>query len=72
MNEEAFLQAAVEQIGTVVKTPMKTLDKDTFIKVFKYTGDFAKFKNADFKRDCQVKRCEHFNSDPKLYLNALK
>ena len=42
LNEEGFLQAAVEQIGTVVKTPQKTLDKDTFIKVFKYTGDFAK------------------------------
>lgn len=45
LDEEGFLKAAVDAIGTVTKTPNKTLDKDTFIKVFKYTGDFAKFKN---------------------------
>jgi hypothetical protein len=72
IDEESFLKQAVEHIGTVVKTPMKTLDKDTFIKVFKYTGDFAKFKNADLKREAQIKRCKHFNSSPQQYLLALK
>ena len=48
------------------------MDKDTFIKVFKYTGDFAKFKNSDLKREAQIKRCKHFNSSPQQYLLALK
>ena len=50
LDEEGFLKAAVENIGTVTKTPQKTLDKDTFIKVFKYTGEFAKFKNKELKQ----------------------
>ena len=50
LDEEGFLKAAVEAIGTVTKTPQKTLDKDTFIKVFKYTGEFAKFKNTEMKK----------------------
>jgi len=45
LDEEGFLKAACEAIGTVTKTPQKTLDKESFIKVFKYTGEFAKFKN---------------------------
>ena len=72
IDQEAFLKQAVEHIGTVVKTPNNTLDKDTFIKVFKYTGDFAKFKNADLKREAQERRCKHFNSSPQQYLLALK
>ena len=51
IDEEGFLKAAVDAIGTVGKAPDKTLDKDTFVKVFKYTGDFAKFKNAELKRE---------------------
>ena len=50
LDEEGFLKAACEAIGAIVKTPMKTLDKDSFIKVFKYTGEFAKFKNSELKR----------------------
>ena len=72
LDEEGFLKAAVEAIGTVTKTPQKTLDKDTFIKVFKYTGEFAKFKNTEMKKTAQAKRCEHFDGDAKAYLAALK
>jgi len=50
LDEEGFLKAAVEAIGAVTKTPSKTLDKESFIKVFKYTGEFAKFKNAELKK----------------------
>ena len=44
------MKAAVDAIGEVKKTPGNTLEKDTFIKIFKYTGDFAKFKNASMKK----------------------
>lgn len=44
VSEEEFLKRAVEAIGEVKKAG-KVLDKDTFVKIFKYTGDFAKFKN---------------------------
>ena len=72
LDEEGFLKAAVEAIGTVTKTTQKTLDKDTFIRVFKYTGDFAKFKNAALKKVAQEKRCEHFGGDAQAYLASLK
>lgn len=51
ITEEGFLKAAVDAIGEVGKAADKTLDKDTFIKVFKYTGDFAKFKNSELKKE---------------------
>ena len=60
LDEEAFLKAAVEAIGEVKKTPQNTLDQKSFIKVFKYTGDFAKFKNQNMKAIAQERRCEHF------------
>ena len=60
LDEEAFLKAAVEAIGEVKKTPQNTLDQKSFIKVFKYTGDFAKFKNQNMKAVAQERRCEHF------------
>ena len=72
MDEEGFLKAACEAIGTVTKTPQKTLDKESFIKVFKYTGEFAKFKNTEIKKVAQAKRCEHFGGEPSAYLTALK
>ena len=72
LDEEGFLKAAVDNIGTVAKTAQNTLDKDSFIKVFKYTGDFAKFKNAELKRTAQATRCEHFGGDAQAYLAALK
>ena len=49
MSESEFLEKAMDVIGTLNKTPRKTLDKDSFIKVFKYTGEFAKLKCADLK-----------------------
>jgi len=72
LDEEGFLKAAVEAIGDVKKTSQNTLEKDTFIKVFKYTGDFAKFKNSAMKKDAQTKRCEHFGGDAQAYLASLK
>lgn len=72
LDEEGFLKAAVDNIGEIRKTANNTLEKDSFIKVFKYTGDFAKFKNAELKRTAQNKRCEHFSGDPQAYLAALK
>lgn len=72
LGEEGYIKAAVEAIGEVKKTPQKTLEKETFIKVFKYTGDFAKFKNKELKKAAQDKRCEHFGGDAGKYLEALK
>jgi len=49
VSEEEFVVRAVEAIGELKKTPQKTLDKESFIKVFRYTGDFAKMKGRDLK-----------------------
>ncbi len=72
ITEEEFLNKAVEKIGTVQKTANKTLTKDSFIKIFKYTGDFAKLKSRDAKAKSQENRCKEFGKDPKKYLEALK
>jgi hypothetical protein len=72
ISEEEFLEKAMETIGPIKKTEKKTLQKDTFIKVFKYTGDFAKLKNKELKKQAQEKRCEHFGKDPAHYLTSLK
>lgn len=66
------MEAAAIAIGEVKKTARKTLEKETFIKVFKYTGDFAKKKNAALKQDAQIKRSECFNVDHKKYIETLK
>ena len=50
LDDEGFLKATVDAIGTITKAADKTLDKDTFLKVFKYTGEFAKFKNGEMKK----------------------
>jgi len=50
MTEEQFLDKAAELIGPLNKTKNKTLAKDSFIKVFKFTGEFAKLKSKDIKR----------------------
>jgi hypothetical protein len=71
LSEEEFLEQAVAAIGPLKKTQKKTLEKDTFIRVFKYMGDFAKLKNRDMKKFAQAKRCEAFE-DSKKYLDALK
>lgn len=71
MKDDDFVKQAVELIGEAKKAN-KILEKDTFIKIFKYTGDFAKFKNTDVKKKAQEGRCEHFEKDAKKYLDALK
>jgi hypothetical protein len=72
ITEEEFLNKAVEKIGTIQKTANKTLAKESFIKIFKYTGDFAKLKSRDAKAKAQENRCKEFGKDPKKYLDALK
>lgn len=72
MSEEAFVEKAIELIGEVKKNENKTLHKDTFIKIFKYTGDFAKLRSKDIKQKAQEERAVHFNADHKLYLEALQ
>ena len=49
ISEEAFVEKALEKIGEVKKNDNKTLQKDTFIKIFKYTGDFAKLRSKGIK-----------------------
>ena len=53
MSEEEFVEKAVALIGEVKKNENKTLHKDTFIKIFKYTGDFAKLRSKDLKTKAQ-------------------
>jgi len=72
LSEDEYLVKACEAIGEVKKTQRKTLEKDTFIKVFKYTGDFAKLKNKDLKAKAQETRSEFFEIDHKKYLDSLK
>lgn len=72
ITEEEFLNRAVEKIGSIQKTARKTLTKESFIKIFKYTGDFAKLKSRESKARAQETRCREFGKDPKKYLDALK
>ena len=44
------MEKATEAIGPIKKTNKKTLEKDSFVKIFKYTGDFAKLKNKELKK----------------------
>jgi hypothetical protein len=72
VGEEGFIKQVSEAIGAVKKDKNKLIEKDTFIKIFKYTGDFAKFKNKELKKAAQGKRCEHFDKDAAKYLETLK
>ena len=72
MSEEQFIEKAVEAIGELKKTAKKTLTKESFIKVFRYTGDFAKMKGKELKAKAQDKRCEYFGKDHEKYLKTLK
>lgn len=72
LSEDDFIAKVVENIGEIKKTENKTLQKDTFIKIFKYTGDFAKLRSKGIKAVAQEERCKHFNVDNKLYLEALQ
>jgi hypothetical protein len=58
-TEEDFVKQAIEHIGEVKKVN-KMLDKDSFIKIFKYTGDFAKYKNQALKKQAQEQRVAQF------------
>lgn len=70
-TDEEFMEKAMELIGPLKKTKNKTLQKDSFIKVFKYCGEFAKMRSKEIKKQAQVNRCEHFEKDSKAYLKAL-
>ena len=72
MTEEEFLEKAIEHIGEVKKNENKTLSKDSFIKIFKYTGDFAKLRSKGMKAKAQEERISHFNTDHQEYLKALQ
>ena len=48
LTEEQFLDQVATVIGEVKKNEDKTLTKDSFIKIFKYTGDFAKMRSHGF------------------------
>jgi len=72
MSEDEFVNQVVEKIGDIKKNENKTLAKDSFIKIFKYTGDFAKLRSKDIKSKAQVDRCEYFGVDSKKYLEALQ
>jgi len=48
LTEEQFLDQVATVIGEVKKNEDKTLTKDSFIKIFKYTGDFAKMRSVGF------------------------
>ncbi len=72
ITEEEYLTKAIELIGTVQKTKNKTLSKESFIKIFKYTGDYAKLKSKELKQKAQENRCQEFGKDSRKYLEALK
>ena len=71
LSEPDFLEMVVEKIGPLKKNENKTLHKDSFIKIFKYTGDFAKLKSKGLKQKSQDERLIHFNENHKAYLDAL-
>ena len=49
ISEADFLKKAVELTGEIKKNDNKTLTKDSFIKIFKYAGDFAKLRSKGIK-----------------------
>ena len=71
MSEADFVKEAIRLIGPVKKHD-KLLDKECFIKIFKYTGDFAKLKGKEQKAKAQEERIQAFNKDHKKYLDLLK
>jgi hypothetical protein len=72
LSEEQFVEAAVEKIGELKKNENKTLSKDTFIRIFKYAGDFAKLRSKEIKQKAQDERSQFFDKDHKAYLEALR
>ena len=45
MTEEEFIAKIPDLVGEIKKNDQKLLVKDSFIKIFKYTGDFAKMRS---------------------------
>lgn len=73
ISEEEFLNKAVEVIGPIKKSDdKKIMQKDSFIKVFKYMGEFAKLRNKEAKKQAQSLRCDKFKADSQEYFAALK
>ena len=74
ITEEEFINKAIERIGQVKKDPKnnKVLERDCFIKIFKFTGDFAKMKTTEMKKKAQHDRMACFGTDHKKYLEVLK
>jgi len=72
ITEEEFVERACANIGDIKKTQNKTLEKDSFIKIFKYTGDFAKLRSQSIKLAAQEERCKYFGQDHKQYFTALQ
>ena len=50
ITEEQFIDLAAEKIGEIKKTENKLLEKQCFIKIFKYTGDLAKMRSKEHKK----------------------
>jgi hypothetical protein len=71
ISEQDYVKKVVAAIGEVKKTQNKLLHKDTFIRIFKYTGDFAKLRSRDIKEKAQDARCKYFDGDHKKYLEEL-
>lgn len=72
LKEDEFLEETIKAIGEIKKTPKKLLEKETFVRVFKYVGDFAKYRSKSQKQIAQDKRMEHFEVDGKKYLEQLQ
>ena len=64
ITEEEFINKAIERIGQVKKDPKnnKVLERDCFIKIFKFTGDFAKMKTTEMKKKAQHDRMACFGT----------
>ena len=60
ITEEEFITKAVAAIGELKKNEDKTLTKDSFIMIFKYTGDCAKLRTKGIKAKAQEERVAHF------------
>ena len=50
LSEEEFLNVAIERIGDVEKTKNKTIARESFVKIFRFTGEFAKYKCRELKK----------------------
>jgi len=71
LSEEDYINKVALAIGEIKKNDNKTLTKDTFIRIFKYTGDFAKMRSQALKLEAQVERIKWFNTNHHMYLEAL-